>query len=185
MIIGISGERYSGKFTLAKIFQELQLCDYNFSFLDDVKTDLEPIIRDKSNISPFTRIQYQREKIDDLIQYYKDFLIKIDRNYLIKKIEQKIENLDVESFIIIRDISYEFEVEWLKKHSGILINVKKSDESLKTEFKNKLASLSDYFVNWPVSDNFFYLQEIVNVQLRDLLDKLKNHAECQNIEHFK
>jgi hypothetical protein len=172
MIIGISGNRYSGKYTLSRILHDLDFCFYNFGILDDSKIELDDLLRAKLNISSFTRNLTEREKIDDFIFAYKELVENFNPLYWKSQIDSKILDKGGHN-IIIRDIYLDKEYEWIRSKGGILIHINRFSNGIKVQGDNQLEAKADFVLNWQTSNDKQYLIDTVKLQLKDLLKDIK------------
>jgi hypothetical protein len=127
IIIGITGRRGSGKDSAANIFLKEFLTTHHvikMGFADSVKDDICEIFgitREKLEVIKNNTI------VRHLLQWYgTDFTRKKDPNYWVKEIEyriSKLEKLEVPYFIIIPDVRFQNELDWIKSNGGTTFNI--------------------------------------------------------------
>lgn len=171
MIIGISGNRYSGKYTLSRILHDLDVCYYNFSILDEIKLELDALLREKLDISSFTRNLSERQVIDDFIYSYKVLIEKKQPLYWMSGLDSKIrDNLNNLNNIIIRDIFLESEFNWIRSQGGVMIHVNRYSNGVKVTGDNQLESRANFVLNWQTSNDKQYQTDTVKLQLKELVN---------------
>lgn len=139
MIIGILGKKYSGKDTIADYFVEnfnfqkytlastlKSICKLLFNFTDEqLNTSQKEIVDDVWNISPrkcmeFLGTDIFRNEINELIP-------NIGDNFWIKVLTSKINNDNKHNNIVISDVRFQNEIDYIHKLGGIIIKVQKHD----------------------------------------------------------
>jgi len=140
MIIGITGNKQSGKDTCAKYLVE----KYNFlhlSFAEPLKKACKLLFNlneeqingsEKEEIDLFWKISPRRimqfvgtEIFRDKI---KELIPNIDSNFWIKLMEQQILKLNPNTNIVISDVRFLNEVEFIRKYNGIIVKINRNNE---------------------------------------------------------
>lgn len=147
MIIGITGHKQNGKDTIAKyLINKHEFIQFSFAeplkeiskilfgFTDEqVNGDKKEIIDDFWHLTPRSVLQFMgtemfRNQISSLIP-------DIGHDFWIKILEKKILSLSPNyRNIVISDVRFPNEVEFIKKYNGIMINV----------FRNNLISIDNH-----------------------------------------
>jgi len=142
-LIGLLGKKRSGKDTVADFLKEKyqykkmafadklkSICREMFGFTDQqLYTDDKEKIDDYWNISPRHALQFIGT---DLIRSYMDKLIPhIKNNFWVKVLEK--EYLDTvknfpEKYIVISDVRFENEVDFIHKYGGTVIKLERESE---------------------------------------------------------
>jgi hypothetical protein len=130
MIVGISGKKYSGKSTIASYLVTQDFREFSFAYplknackelflLSDSQLNTEKEILDtRWDMSPRQMFQ----KVGELFRSIRgDFFIHHLRTRLAENEQKDIVN------IVISDIRYENEAEFIREHDGILIKVIRPD----------------------------------------------------------
>ena len=159
MIFGISGVARCGKDTLANhLKNKLERNGYpaiKVSFAGAVKEDLDEFLKSKINISAFTEKTEEKNIIRPLLVAYATDVCrnKIDKDFWIKKVKQRIESCSENKVIvIIPDVRYENEVKWIKSMGGYVIHLTRMGIK-PANFEEKandpiIKKIADYHVRW-------------------------------------
>lgn len=159
LLIGISGVARSGKDTLAD-FLEKKLKKQKYpvlkvSFASAVKTDLDPFLKEKLNVSAFTEKNSEKELIRPLLVCYATEVCrnKISKDFWIDKIKERvISSIDSNVIVVIPDVRYDNEVKWIKSLGGYVIHVERSGNK-PANFEEKvndpiIKNIADYKIKW-------------------------------------
>jgi hypothetical protein len=187
----ISGVATCGKDTLKKILATILPKNIHlerFSFADDLKAELDHFCREKLGISAFTINPKEKELIRPLfVEFGLIKRIQSNGTYWWKRLQPKIENgIKDGDLPCVTDLRYAFYPEdehFFAKNvvDGVIIHVtrfnKDGGEILAPNLQEKendpkVKSISDYRLSWNTSDDMCYLEDVVKVQLKDLLDKI-------------
>jgi len=158
LIFGIAGVARCGKDTLGKhLLNKLEknkLPCLNISFASALKADLDKFLLEKIKISAFTENNLEKDLIRPLlVTYGTDICRKIDQDYWIKKIDKKVKSsIDNKIIVVITDVRYENEANWIKQNGGFIIHLSRIGQK-PANFQEKvndpiLKKLSDYKIRW-------------------------------------
>ena len=175
MIIGITGRSQSGKDTITDILVK----KYNFvkiSFADHLKKCVELIF----NFSNDQMYSSKKDIIDEryhktpreLLQWFGTDIMRkqFDNNFWINQMK-----LDMKTNIVISDIRFKNEAEFIKKNNGVIIKVeRKSIPILNHESENQIIDFDYMILN---NHGFEELECIVD----DLYMLLVNNQKSQKI----
>jgi len=186
MIIGISGAARSGKDLLFKLLSNNVNKSYNFiklAFADELKMDLKNILKEKFNIDIFNPSPEEKEIIRPLLVSYGTHLArKIDENYWIKKIDEKINLIEKneKTLIFITDVRYLNEQNYIRTKFHKSLNIHLTRDGVgpanEEELSNNelLKSNSDIKIEWSnYKDNIIKNDFIID----ELLKKIYHYNE--------
>ena len=129
-ILGISGKKYSGKSSVAKIIKEEILPNKKvaiMSFADSLKGECVLAIRTVLKDFNYEELEANKETYRGLLQWWgTDFRRKLfGKDYWVNTIEKVIEKYNYEAdLIIIPDVRFANEFEWIKEvHGGQVIYI--------------------------------------------------------------
>ena len=162
MIIGISGFARSGKDTFGLSMQRI-LKAYKINaeinaFANILKQDIDSFLKEKFNISAFTKNDKEKFLIRPMLVAYGESKRIQNSNYWIDQIEEKTKN----KLTIITDVRYENEAKWIIDNGGFLINLnrQKNDGTYieapnqqEAENAPKVASLASFTIVWQTVEN--------------------------------
>jgi hypothetical protein len=162
MIIGISGFARSGKDTFGLSMQRI-LKTYKINaeinaFANILKQDIDSFLKEKFNISAFTKNDKEKFLIRPMLVAYGESKRIQNSNYWIDQIEEKTKN----KLTIITDVRYENEAKWIIDNGGFLINLnrQKNDGTYieapnqqEAENAPKVASLASFTIVWQTVEN--------------------------------
>jgi hypothetical protein len=161
--IGLCGFARCGKDSFFSIANEylsnIGYQPYRLSFADILKKDVNEFLYEKTGINAFTEDPKEKELIRDfLVAYGTKLMRRIDENYWISKVEEKMKQLppwDDTSIPlpIFTDVRYPNELEWIQKAlSGTIIHITREGNSpANEEEKNNDPSLRaccDFLFKW-------------------------------------
>lgn len=158
LIFGIAGVARCGKDTLGKhLLNKLdknKLPCLNISFASALKSDLDKFLLDKFKISAFTENNSEKDLIRPLlVTYGTEVCRKIDQDYWIKKIDKKVKSsIDNKIIVVITDVRYENEANWIKQNGGFIIHLSRIGQK-PANFQEKvndpiLRKIADYKIRW-------------------------------------
>jgi hypothetical protein len=156
-IIGVAGVARSGKDTFYKYLSRVMNRDIErAAFADELKKDLYPFLRDKVDISPFTKDDKEKEIIRPILVAYGCMMRKISKGrYWINKMEEHIKSCKGD--VCITDVRFPNETEFIKANSGIVIHLSRRKPSgiiikpvnqEEAEQNPLLIEASDYSLTW-------------------------------------
>ena len=152
IVIGISGKKMSGKSTVAEIIKNIYPNTLIFNFGDAVKESLKPIFdftdeelygKDKEKINEYWNITPR-----EIMQFYATELMRIELSKKFKEIgtdlwvkcvEKKIIkalNENKNCIILLADVRFKNEYEFVKKYNGITLNIIRQTNNLHNQFEN-------------------------------------------------
>lgn len=122
MIIGISGKKRSGKDTVADILLGAHANSIKYSFSNPLKCEVARACG--------VTVEYIEEHKDNfrliLQGWGTDYRRKLfGEDYWIKKMDQAIEQFSGRSLVIIPDVRFMNEYDWVKLHDGIMVRVER------------------------------------------------------------
>jgi hypothetical protein len=191
MIIGISGNATAGKDTLYNILEKILYNKFNIStfriaLADPLKLEINDFCRQNYNISSFTKSLKEKEMIRPFMVFHGKMKREITNGkYWTNLAQQKVDTATKDGYLpIITDIRYSYysedETFWLKSvNNGVLLNVIRFDSlgnkiapanSDEAENESKIISASDFSLKWSTSNNIDYLYDLVELQLKDLIN---------------
>lgn len=186
MIIGISGSARSGKDLLFNLLSNNSIKGYKLiklAFADELKMDLRNILKERFNIDVFNPSAEEKEMIRPLLVSYGTHLArKIDENYWVKKIDEKINSIEKneKTLIFITDVRYPNEQNYIKTKFHKSLNVHLTRDGIgpanEEELSNNelLKSNSDIKIKWSnYRDNIIENDYIVD----ELLKKIYHYNE--------
>jgi phosphomevalonate kinase len=178
LIFGIAGVARCGKDTLGKhLISKLTKKGYpslRVSFADELKKDLDPFLQEKLNISAFTNDNSEKNIIRPiLVCWGTDICRKIDSDYWIKKIEKQVKScIKNKIIVVITDVRYENEANWIKENGGFIIHLSRMGQkpsNFQERLNNPLVKRkSDYQIQWKT---FSDEKETCNYHLNKLFFK--------------
>lgn len=177
-IIGIAGKAHAGKDTVAYLLLSLiQVPSYIYHFADPIKQHLCDLL--KLDIRYFNDTTLKESVYKDeltyrmLMQNTGDSFKKIfGEEVFVNLANEYYESINSNSVLIIPDVRYEYEAEWIKNNSGIMIYVDNMNSS--TTMSNSHSSESktidcDIIIHNDKSQSFNHLLEQVDyVYLKNL-----------------
>lgn len=145
-IIGIAGKAHAGKDTVANLLLSLiQVPSYIYHFADPIKQHLCDLL--KLDIRYFNDTTLKESIYKDgltyrmLMQNTGDSFKKIfGEEVFVNLANEYYESINSNSVLIIPDVRYEYEAEWIKNNSGIMIYVDNMNSS--TTMSNSHSSES-------------------------------------------
>lgn len=145
-IIGIAGKAHAGKDTVANLLLSLfQVPTYIYHFADPIKQHLCDLL--KLDIRYFNDTTLKESVYKDeltyrmLMQNTGDSFKKIfGEEVFVNLANEYYESINSNSVLIIPDVRYEYEAEWIKNNSGIMIYVDNMNSS--TTMSNSHSSES-------------------------------------------
>lgn len=145
-IIGIAGKAHAGKDTVANLLLSLiQVPSYIYHFADPIKQHLCDLL--KLDIRYFNDTTLKESVYKDeltyrmLMQNTGDSFKKIfGEEVFVNLANEYYESINSNSVLIIPDVRYEYEAEWIKNNSGIMIYVDNMNSS--TTMSNSHSSES-------------------------------------------
>lgn len=145
-IIGIAGKAHAGKDTVAYLLLSLiQVPSYIYHFADPIKQHLCDLL--KLDIRYFNDTTLKESVYKDeltyrmLMQNTGDSFKKIfGEEVFVNLANEYYESINSNSVLIIPDVRYEYEAEWIKNNSGIMIYVDNMNSS--TTMSNSHSSES-------------------------------------------
>lgn len=189
-LLAISGNATSGKNTcfdlLKEIFKDKVELE-GFQLADELKVDCAPFIKEKFNISAFTRDIKEKTLIRPIFVEVAEIRRTLSKGkFYTSLLEPKIqESIGRGALPCVNDLRFdeypEDEVYWVKKLGGIIIHVTRYEKDgsmvppANEKEKRNLAKLiinADFCLNWPTSDNKEYLFDIVKKQLSPVLEMI-------------
>ena len=191
-IIGIGATGLVGKDTLFNILNELFPNKLErVALADFLKVETDEFCRKHYGFSSFTKDSAQKELIRPLfVVHGKIKRQQTQGKYWYSLLQERVDDIIKDGLIpVCTDIRYNYysedEYYWLKTlNSGVYIHVNRFNkdgsrvEALNNEEKAQekiLENLADYRLNWSTSDDKNYLIDTVSIQLKDLLDKIKEN----------
>ena len=179
MIFGISGFARTGKDTFAlsleKILKLYEIKSERIAFASVLKKDLQPFLKEQFNIDSFTQDNDDKKIIRPLLVGYGESKRSQNPNYWIEQIEL---NRSKNSLIIITDVRYKNEAEWIIKNDGFLLNLdrQKKDGSF-VEAPNEqeainqpeVKNMSSFNLVWNTIEDEKNIDEIVESFLLSVL----------------
>ena len=177
-IIGIAGKAHAGKDTVAYLLLSLiQVPSYIYHFADPIKQHLCDLL--KLDIRYFNDTTLKESVYKDeltyrmLMQNTGDSFKKIfGEEVFVNLANEYYESINSNSVLIIPDVRYEYEAEWIKNNSGIMIYVDNMNSS--TTMSNSHSSESktidcDIIIHNDKSQSINHLLEQVDyVYLKNL-----------------
>lgn len=190
-LIFICGNALAGKDTLFKCFYhilgDVVECE-RFALADELKLVVDPYTKKNFNISAFTKDINEKTLIRPLMVETADIYRTLTKGkYWTGLLEPKIKDSIREEYLpIITDGRFceypEDEVWWAKnKMKGTIVHITRMNTEgipvppancKEKENEPKLIENADFSVNWPTTDDFEFLCDVVKVQLKDLLEEL-------------
>ena len=145
-IIGIAGKAHAGKDTVANLLLSLfQVPTYIYHFADPIKQHLCDLL--KVDIRYFNDTKLKESVYKDdltyrmLMQNTGDSFKKIfGEEVFVNLANEYYKSINSNSILIIPDVRYEYEAEWIKSNSGIMIYVDNMNSS--TTMSNSHSSES-------------------------------------------
>jgi hypothetical protein len=130
-IIGIAGPARSGKDTLCnqflEIFQEMNIKAKRSALADQLKLESKDFIFNTLGIDVFTEKTEEKNIIRPfLVTWGTHVRRKLDPDIWIKKIQESIEE---NSILIVPDIRFKNEFDWVKSNNGYMFFVDRIDEN--------------------------------------------------------
>jgi hypothetical protein len=181
-IIAIAGNARSGKDTLGGFLSEL-LNEYGIStsinsFAKSLKLEVDPLLKNTIGISAFTEDSEEKKIIRDFLVFWgSNVRRKLDPDIWIKELKN---SHDDKSVLIITDLRFENELQWVKENNGLVVYISRLDENGKTiepansleEINNKILSAScDSSLTWMTSNDQSLLKSLSNEILDSVLNK--------------
>jgi len=189
-MIFICGNARAGKDTLFLVLSEILkdnvVCE-RFALADELKCIVSPFTKQHFNISAFTKDPDEKELRRPILVEVAEVFRKLSKgahwtSLLQPKIEESIKNGNLPIVTDGRFCEYpDDELWWAKRNGGAVVYVSRfypdctivgPANQKEIENNKKLIDNADFCVNWPTSDNFQYLCDIVKVQLKDLINIL-------------
>jgi hypothetical protein len=188
-MIGIGATALVGKDTLFKILDNLYPNKLERVALADLlKAEMDEFCKKQYGVSAFTRNPQEKELIRPIfVAHGKIKRIQHMGQYWTSLVQDRINDIIRNNLIpVCTDIRYSTfpkdEIFWLKTfNQGVYIHVNRySKDGLKIEPVNSdekeqeiiLEQYADYRLSWNTSDDLSYLEDVVKVQLKHLLDRI-------------
>lgn len=190
LVIGVAGVARAGKDTFAnlasKYFVEHKKAVRKFAFADKLKEDAGGFLREYCNISNLGEISNEtKTDIRPFLVWYGCYMRKLDPLHWVKEVGRKIENDSTSDVIIITDVRFRNESDWIHSLGGKIVHIKRfqsepnqtslvppanDEERLNDPLVDETA---DGHVRWPTVTDLYLdsLQSYVNVALNDILNK--------------
>jgi len=132
--LGLCGSARCGKDTFYSIAKEylsnMGYQPYRLSFADILKQDVNEFLLEKTGINAFTEDPAEKELIRDfLVAYGTKLMRRIDENYWISKVEEKVRQLPPWGGVsiplpIFTDVRYLNELKWIRETlSGTIVHI--------------------------------------------------------------
>lgn len=131
-IIGVAGVARAGKDTFGNAAgKKIKSLNYDYqilSFADEVKRDLDPLIKKTFGFSAFTEVTEEKEIIRPvLIAWGTHVMRKHNGNHWIDKIQKNIKN-DANVVYVVTDVRYVNECEWIQSfNQGCVVHVSRDN----------------------------------------------------------
>lgn len=166
ILVGISGFARSGKNLFADIFIDIATKKYNkvcraCAMADPLKKELEGFLMSHYGISPFTPSSEEKNLIRPyMVAHGCGKRTVTDGKYWIEQLDKLIDEDTVSEVILVTDIRFPNEADWLHKKGGVLVHVAKFKRTPtgnvfngppnEEEAKNDpiVEKASDYIVEW-------------------------------------
>lgn len=160
-IIGISGSARSGKDTFAILAQEVlkkgksEVKIAKAGFADAVKQDCHRLLVQHAGISAYTEHPDEKVLIRPLLVAYGTSLMrKLNKDVWINRMQPRLDLAKtINASLLITDVRYKNEIEWIKKNGGICIYIdQENNPPANSEEKRNdpmLRELSEFIVSWP------------------------------------
>lgn len=157
-LLGISGGAGAGKDTLYTLLSERVNCK-RVALADSLKSELRPFILEKFSIDLFDCPREEKDLVRPILVEYARVKRRQSPDYFIKKVHGYVTSCHTN--IVITDIRYLNEIDWLKNLGGKLVHIKKykeidgkrvySEPFIPDEIENdpKLQAAADYKIEWP------------------------------------
>ncbi len=199
IVIGIAGNSTAGKNTLANIltsiFEKDGIESEQFALASFLKADINQFCQKHYGISAYTKDLNQKSIIRPLMVSHGLIKRRLSNgSYWCKLLEPLIlDSVNEGNIVLITDVRYfgykdTDEVPWLKNIlNGYLIYVERYDRNgdlippANIEEQNnmpKLINEAHYKLSWQTSNDFHYLEDVVKVQLKELINKIKEKYKC-------
>jgi len=160
MIIGLHGLKGSGKDTVYQIIKEIDNEFNKIAFADPIKKEIFKIFQiDEHTYDTLKRIPYWRHIFRNIGMLMR----KYDENQFINYVDQNLKNK-----IIVTDVRFMNEIEFLKKQNAILIKVKRFNKNEDNHITEQ--DLSDELFDY-IIDNTKDLEHLKN-QVIKILEKI-------------
>lgn len=173
--VGFCGYAGVGKDTFGDIYYNYLIRYFNVAkeaLADNVKKDLQTFIFEQYNFDIFTCSREQKELVRDLLVFYAEKRRKEDPDYWIKRLNNSIKYGNYDS-VIITDIRYQNEVEWIHDNGGIVIMIDRIGVGPANETEARTVSeareIVDYIIHVPEVlnleelDGYLFKLDIFNV----------------------
>jgi len=181
-IIGICGPARSGKDTLAdsfvSIFKEYKVKTQKLAFSKELKYECRSFVKKTLGIDVFTEVTEEKDIIRPLLVTWGTHVRrKLDDNVWINALEKRMHSNKI---IIISDVRFENEFNWIKKQGGKIVFVDRtlSDGTLvpnanEDEEKNNsfLKQNADSTFTWDTISDSRWIQAISHSVLTGLIPK--------------
>jgi hypothetical protein len=171
MIIGISGYARSGKDTFAisleKILKKNQIKSERIAFANILKKDVDDFLKQKFNISAFTKDDSEKLLIRPVLVGYGEARRNQNPDYWIDQIKNYCNN----KLIIITDVRYENEAKWILENKGFILNLsrlKKDGFPIEAANEQELSSLekvkqiSNFNLTWHTLEEEKLIDQVVD-----------------------
>lgn len=152
VLIGIAGLKGSGKNTVCDIIKTLDNRFIDVAFADPIKAGVRAMFGSVNDTEPpFSFVDYPKEKKHSFLGFsLRDAYEGIGHYFGRKRISKELwinllyERIDFEDFVVITDVRYVNEAQFVNQEYGFVINVIKNKESWFTKLKrNVLPRLFD------------------------------------------
>lgn len=196
--IGLCGAARCGKDTFYSIAKEylvnLGYQPYRLSFADILKQDVNEFLYEKTGINAFTEDPKEKELIRDfLVAYGTKLMRRIDENYWISKVEEKVRQLPPWGGVpiplpIFTDVRYLNELKWIRETlSGTIVHITRTGTPPANEEERKndpiLHTHSDLHLVWedfknkgPTAEDRGVVEQVIKEGLHDY-DRRAEHAK--------
>ena len=181
ILIGIAGLKGSGKNTVCDIIKKLDNRFVDVAFADPVKAGVRAMFGTVNDTNPpFKFVDYPKEKKHSFLGFslrdaYEGIGHHFGRTLLNKDVWIKLihERIDFKDFVIITDVRYINEAQFINQEYGFVINVLKKKDSWFTKLKrNVLPKLFDG-PEYGIPDNLAKYTIVNDASLYDLEQKVK------------
>jgi len=194
-MLGLGATALVGKDTLFRILDKILPNTFErVGLADNLKSEVNDFCLKNYGFSSFTKDPAQKEAIRDLFVAHGKIKRRISKGtYWTNLVQSRVEEIINNNLIpVCTDIRYatykEDEVFWLKKNGGIYIHMNRFNkdgskvEAANSEEKEQekiLEKSADVRFNWQTSDDENYLVDTVSIQLRPIIEKIKEKYEAR------
>jgi hypothetical protein len=162
-LIGICGVARAGKDTLYLCLKDAEPDREwrRMAFADELKNECEDFLLENTGISPFTESDEEKKLIRPFLVAYGTHLRRaIDPDCWISAVKKQVKNGRKEDIVVITDVRYENETDWIKSEGGTIIHVTRDgtlpaneEEQINDPILSRSANIR---VAWPTyNENYF------------------------------